>query len=112
MDPDIYPDSETFNGYRFINPETGSCDVRNTTTPTQTWLPFAIGSLTCPGRLVGIRVCQVIVAKMILDYDMHLFNKNNSPLLLHSVGVAVPNPEIEMRVKGRQTNSEKAGILR
>ncbi|KAJ5612590.1 cytochrome P450 [Penicillium lagena] len=107
LDPDIYPDPHTFDGYRFIDPASGICDIRDTTTPSKTWLPFAIGTLTCPGRLIGLRVCQTILSKMLMDYDMELVNHDNHPLMLHGLGVAVPNPEIKMRVKSRHTGREK-----
>ncbi|CDM34677.1 unnamed protein product [Penicillium roqueforti FM164] len=54
-------DPNTFDGYLFVDPTTGACNISSTVTPTEKWLPFAIGASTCPGRLAETRITQVTV---------------------------------------------------
>ncbi|CEJ92386.1 hypothetical protein VHEMI08041 [[Torrubiella] hemipterigena] len=99
-DPDHYLDPMTFDGYRFVDRETGRCDFRDTITPTETWLPFAIGVSTCPGRLIGTRMIQVMVAKILLGYDAKLEDMDGD-LLLHEDGFTIPRSDVEASIKVR-----------
>ena len=58
-------DLNPFDGYRFVDPTTGACDISSTVTATEKWLSFAIGASTCPGRLAGTRITQVMFAKIL-----------------------------------------------
>jgi cytochrome P450 len=103
-DPDNYRDPNTFDGYRFVDPATGTCDISGTITPTEKWLPFAIGASTCPGRLAGTRITQIMFAKILHGYDANLEGVDGQ-FFLHYDGVTWPNPEIAVLVRTRQAGA-------
>jgi cytochrome P450 len=110
MDPENYNDPYKFDGFRFMDNVSGTCNIRDTITPTEKWLPFAIGSLTCPGRVIGLRVCQIMLSMMLMEFNMELIKEEWESLTIHSIGFANPNPEIKMRVKSRCKGVVKDGV--
>lgn len=67
-DPSNYENPSEFNGYRFYDAETDTCTVRATTVSPK-FLGYGYGAQTCPGRYLGIRMAQIIFAKILVDYD-------------------------------------------
>ena len=106
VDPDFYPNPTKFDGYRFYNPEstvTASDIIRDTVTPTEQCMVFGIGTCACPARLLGTRLVQVVVAKMLMAYDMEFAHDGDLPdLNIFIDAVAAPNPEVKMRFRSRQ----------
>ncbi|CDM37291.1 unnamed protein product [Penicillium roqueforti FM164] len=78
-------DPNTFDGYLFVDPTTGACNISSTVTPTEKWLPFAIGASTCPGRLAETRITQVMFAKILYGFDANLEGVD-AQLFLHYDG--------------------------
>jgi len=90
-DPDIYPDPNTYDAFRFSRPReqyeaqkgqvqaNGSAkttsetlELKNTglVTTSEIWLPFSHGRHACPGRfLIAIEV-KMMLAYMVMNYDI------------------------------------------
>lgn len=84
-DPAKYPDPTTFAGWRFyeryksaLTPKSTECSSRNeangqyqyvSTSPDS--LPFGHGKLACPGRFYAAAQIKVILASILLEYNVH-----------------------------------------
>lgn len=100
-DSDIYPSGTSFDAFRFYDEGSGACDPRGTTTPSDIWLPFGIGNVLCPGRDLGTRLCQMIFAKILLNYELE-FRGKEVPLAVWEHAEYVANPEISMAARKMQ----------
>ncbi|KAL6821927.1 cytochrome P450 [Trichoderma sp. SZMC 28015] len=67
-DEDNYPKAHEFNPYRFYDETTNSATTK-ATTASNTFLAYGYGSQMCPGRFLGIRMTQIIFAKLLMRYD-------------------------------------------
>ncbi|KAL7905949.1 cytochrome P450 [Trichoderma velutinum] len=67
-DEDNYPKANEFNPYRFYDETTNSATTK-ATTASNTFLAYGYGSQMCPGRYLGIRMTQIIFAKLLMRYD-------------------------------------------
>lgn len=72
-DEDNYENASEFNPYRFYDEETNTATTRATTASTK-FLAYGYGAQICPGRFLGIRMTQILFAKILLRYDMKLAN--------------------------------------
>ncbi|KAM5436488.1 hypothetical protein MferCBS31731_005766 [Microsporum ferrugineum] len=105
LDPEFYPNPTKFDGNRFYSPDLTASDIlRDTVSPNERWVPFGLGISSCPARVLGIRLCQIMAAKMLLAYNMEFAHEDGkSPDFNVFVdAVAILNPEIKMRYKSRQ----------
>ncbi|KAM5445877.1 hypothetical protein MaudCBS49596_007059 [Microsporum audouinii] len=105
LDPEFYPDPTKFDGNRFYSTDLTASDIhRDTVSPNERWVPFGLGISSCPARVLGIRLCQLMAAKMLLAYNMEFAHEDGkSPDFNVFVdAVAILNPEIKMRYKSRQ----------
>ena len=75
-DPALWPDSEKFDGLRHykLRRNGGSTDhARNQfVTTNEQNLMFGYGRHACPGRFFATNEIKMIVAKMILEYDIKM----------------------------------------
>ncbi|KAM5469313.1 hypothetical protein MferCBS49748_002984 [Microsporum ferrugineum] len=74
-DPANYPDPMAFNPYRFYDPATNTCSPR-ASTASETFLAFSYGTGLCPGRFIGVKVCELMLAKILLNYDVKYVSEN------------------------------------
>jgi cytochrome P450 len=75
-DPEIYPDSEKFDGFRHYNlRRNGSATdhARNQfVTTNEMNLAFGYGRHACPGRFFAANEMKLIIARLILGYDIKM----------------------------------------
>lgn len=73
QDPQNYPDSETFDGFRFykLRQQGGAINhARNQfVTTNEQNLGFGYGRHACPGRFFAANEIKMIIARLIMDYD-------------------------------------------
>ncbi|KAH0527419.1 hypothetical protein TsFJ059_002423 [Trichoderma semiorbis] len=67
-DEDNYPKAHEFDPYRFYDEATNSATTK-ATTASNSFLAYGYGSQICPGRFLGIRMTQIIFAKLLMRYD-------------------------------------------
>ncbi|KAL6895119.1 cytochrome P450 [Trichoderma evansii] len=67
-DEDNYPKANEFNPYRFYDEATNTVTTK-ATTASSIFLAYGYGSQMCPGRYLGVRMTQILFAKMLMRYD-------------------------------------------
>ncbi|KAH7371360.1 ent-kaurene oxidase [Pyrenochaeta sp. MPI-SDFR-AT-0127] len=75
IDPAYYPDSATFDGLRHFKLRSGSkaADARHQfVIANETNLSFGYGNHACPGRFFATNEIKMILARLILDYDIKM----------------------------------------
>jgi cytochrome P450 len=74
QDPALFPDSSTFDGFRFSKLRkdgTASDNARNQfVTTNEQSLMFGYGRHACPGRFFAANEIKMILARLLLDYDI------------------------------------------
>ncbi|EFE35598.1 uncharacterized protein ARB_05641 [Trichophyton benhamiae CBS 112371] len=73
-DPKNYPDPTRFDGYRFYDADSNTCTVR-ASTASEKFLAFSYGTGLCPGRFIGVKVSEILLVKVLLDFDMQFISK-------------------------------------
>ncbi|KAL2047514.1 hypothetical protein ABVK25_011443 [Lepraria finkii] len=68
-DPSTYPDSMRFNGFRFVD-EQGIGSVKRFTDTSPTYPLWGLGKRSCPGRYFAARVLKLVLAHVLLNYDI------------------------------------------
>ena len=80
-DPDIYPDPDTYNAFRFLRPSLTS-DTLNVqskvdgtgnpglVTTSDTFLPFSYGRHACPGRFFVAFEMKLVLAYIVMKYEI------------------------------------------
>lgn len=98
LDSAHYPKSEEFDGFRHYNLRSGgtaSDHARNQfVTTNETNMGFGYGKHACPGRFFAANEIKMILARLILEYDIMM---PGGSLVRHKqveIGrTIVPNPE-------------------
>lgn len=67
-DEDNYPKANEFNPYRFYDEATNTVTTK-ATTASSIFLAYGYGSQMCPGRYLGVRMTQILFAKLLMRYD-------------------------------------------
>lgn len=105
-DPTQYPDSETFDGFRHYKLRHGGTatdHARNQfVTTNESNLGFGYGRHACPGRFFAANEIKMILARLILNYDIKM------PGAASEVGLADRHPNIEI---GRSSTPHPAKTL-
>ncbi|KAI1820120.1 cytochrome P450 [Xylaria intraflava] len=95
-DPDIYSNPETFDGYRFYDKRMSAKTEANrhqfaTTGPES--LAFGQGKTACPGRFFAASNIKVVLANILLNYDVAFpAGQTERPKNLHKGGLVRPDP--------------------
>jgi cytochrome P450 len=63
-----YPRASEFNPWRFYDEKTNTATTKATTV-TNTLLGYGYVSQACPGRVLGIRMTQILFGKILMRYD-------------------------------------------
>jgi cytochrome P450 len=87
LDDSVWKDAETFDGFRFANIRQSSPSLANThqfVTTGPNAMHFGHGRYACPGRFFAGNEIKIIMALMLLKYDIKLENEEkgrpvNSP---------------------------------
>ncbi|KAL2793385.1 cytochrome P450 [Aspergillus keveii] len=88
--PSIYPDPESFDGRRFIQPEheqkhlqdrgpdssSGGCNRNRYTEVSEENLLWGYGSLACPGRHHASTVLKLLLVNFLMNFEMRLVDEN------------------------------------
>ncbi|KAF5530163.1 ent-kaurene oxidase [Fusarium phyllophilum] len=76
MDDRFYADAGTFQPFRFTD---GTSASRSAVTLDESFLGFGYGKNACPGRFFGSHVMKVVLAYLVMNYDME-FGDEEPPM--------------------------------
>jgi len=81
LDDEIYADANVFNGFRFSGlPDEGGQKVRSQFVSTSPdYIGFGHGKHACPGRFFASNELKVMLAHLILDYDVKMEKEGVRP---------------------------------
>ncbi|KAI0401578.1 cytochrome P450 [Xylaria palmicola] len=107
-DPDVFPDPETFNGFRYVRL---SEDDARTEEGVNQWkashahqwnLVFGYGAHVCPGRFFAIRLMKIVLTKLLVEYDIRSeWPQGGVPPSFYIEGSAVPHRTAKMSFRRR-----------
>ncbi|KAF5680548.1 cytochrome P450 monooxygenase [Fusarium denticulatum] len=75
-DEGFYADAGTFKPFRFAD---GTSPSRSAVTLDETFLGFGYGKNACPGRFFGLHVMKVVLAYLVMNYDVE-FGSEEPPM--------------------------------
>lgn len=103
LDPKIYPDPDTFDGYRFVRmrADASQAPLAPFSKTNHTHLAFGHGKQACPGRFIAINEVKLALCHILLKYDIDLVDGCDSQLIRTGM-VTVRNPTAKIRVRRRQ----------
>ncbi|XP_060639455.2 5-beta-cholestane-3-alpha,7-alpha-diol 12-alpha-hydroxylase-like [Anolis sagrei] len=106
MDPEIYPEPQTFKYDRFINPDgTKKEFYKNGKLLKHYIMPFGGGSTMCPGRYFAVSEMKMFVILMLVYFDMELVNAEEdmppTDEMRCGFGAASPSRDIQFRYRLR-----------
>jgi cytochrome P450 len=110
MDPQIYPEPEKFDPYRFVTLREQGEDSKwrfDSTSPEH--LGFGHGSHSCPGRWLATDILKILLAQLLLRYDWKLPDSQGRPADLRVAHVFLPYPAAKIMFKARPLDMESKG---
>lgn len=96
-DPELYPNPDTFDPYRFYNLRQAGSESANRyqcVTVSETNLGFGYGRHSCPGRFFAINEIKLILANMLLQFDIKMPDGQTERYKSVSMGNSVSTPSI------------------
>ncbi|KAL2759308.1 hypothetical protein ACRALDRAFT_1067835 [Sodiomyces alcalophilus JCM 7366] len=101
-DNDNYDNASQFNPYRFYDEKTNTASTR-ATTASNTFLAYGYGAQMCPGRYLGVRMSQVLFAKILMRYDAEFEDaERGKPDNIFMPGQVLPPYESKIVLKMRK----------
>src|ERR1700761_4429551 len=92
-DPTNYPNPEEFDAWRFVKlrsqKEGVTSNYHQLVTSNKTSLFFGYGKHACPGRFFAAAEIKLILAHLIMNYDIELVDKDKGRPRNHVVGDTV-----------------------
>lgn len=112
MDPALYPNPTTFDGFRFSNLRSQSSGNAIALGQLQ-WasanldsMAFGYGRHACPGRFFASNEIKMILAEILMQYDFKLEKEGVRPVNLEFETQLVPNQEAKILLRMRQRELE------
>lgn len=84
-DPDLYPEQEKLDAYRFLKlgTEAGQSNHWQHTSMTPEHLGFGYGDHGCPGRFMASNELKIALCFLLLNYDWKLPDIQDNPTFIH-----------------------------
>ena len=103
MDESIYPDALTFDPFRFVNLKEQDTTGRrfDMVTTSLDSLSFSYGKHACPGRYFAACEIKLMLAYVIMNYDVKLENDGVRPKDMWSGTCCVPDPNSKVLFRRR-----------
>lgn len=110
FDPAFYPDPDRFDGLRFykLRQQADGSDkavnkVRNQFVATsKTQVQFGLGRHACPGRWFASHVIKLVVASVLLEYDLKFRADEEKLNTFLFQTTNMPNPKTRILVKKKR----------
>ena len=103
-DPTFYDEPNTFNGYRFYSPDGGAAQppAHDFTGIEPGNVAWGSGRLTCPGRWYASAMNKLMVASLLVCYDIQFpEGQSTRPPSIYSDGTIMPSPTQEILFRER-----------
>lgn len=110
-DPDIYPNPDKFDPYRFYNMRQvpGKENLAQFVTTSPQHMGFSHGAHSCPGRFFAGNETKILLCHLLLKYDIRL--AKGSPTDSVAFGFAlVPHPEARIDLRRRQEEIDLSSL--
>lgn len=101
-DESIYPNARHFDPFRFTKPNGAAADgkgYKSAVTLDDHFLGFGTGRHGCPGRFFAVHEMKLMVAQMLLNYDVDYVKVK--PDLIDIIWLKVPLNNAKVRVRRR-----------
>ncbi|KUI57329.1 Ent-kaurene oxidase [Cytospora mali] len=104
MDPDIYPNPEIFDGLRFykLREQPGNETRHQFVATNKDCLNWGHGPRACPGRFFANNEIKLIMAHLILNYDIKLPDGEMRPRNVWTEGAIVPDGTRQVLFRSRE----------
>lgn len=93
-DPSFFPEAETFDYLRFYNKrisEPGAANKYQFVSTSPTHINFGHGNAACPGRFFASNEIKMLLAHVLLNYDVKLENEGVLPKPFWYDRTRIPN---------------------
>ncbi|KAL8286075.1 hypothetical protein RB600_010181 [Gaeumannomyces tritici] len=101
MDPAIFPNPEKFDAYRFYRLRAAkSAEQHQFVSVTSTGMGFGYGRHACPGRFFAANEIKLILARLLLDYDISMpegLPGRHENMIIGAL--QLPKPDAELRFR-------------
>lgn len=106
-DPDIYPNPETYDPYRFLKlRETpGNENTAQLVSVTPEHMAFGYGKHACPGRFFASNEVKVALCHIVMKYDLRLATETKPKVYSNGFTLAT-NPFGKIQIRRRQEEFE------
>ncbi|KAJ7579737.1 cytochrome P450 [Mycena floridula] len=104
FDSSIYSDPHEFNPFRSpaTEDETKSVKFRQTmVTPRLDYIPFGHGRTACPGRFLASSELKLLLAQMLINYDIKAVEDNACPPPKWFGASSFPDPKVDLLFRAR-----------
>ncbi|KAH6912145.1 cytochrome P450 [Coprinopsis sp. MPI-PUGE-AT-0042] len=107
LDPDVYPDANTFKGFRFSDIRDGGDGAESLKHQMvhlePNFLFFGYGRAACPGRFFAVNEVKAMLAYLLMNYDFRLADgAKDTPSPHWNGGGRSPNAFAKMEFRKRQ----------
>jgi cytochrome P450 len=100
-DSDVYPNPNTFDPYRFLRLREAGDSSAYLVSPSPEHMGFSYGNHACPGRFFAANEVKILLAHMILKYDIQLVDGCTPTVLKVGIGL-VADPTAKLAIRRRQ----------
>ncbi|KAJ2991128.1 hypothetical protein NUW58_g2636 [Xylaria curta] len=107
-DPEVTPEPEKFDGFRYYNLRQGDGQghLHQFSTTQDRILNFGHGPNACPGRFFASLEIKIILVRLLMDFEFKLKHGNGRPANLRAHEFIFPNPDAEILMR-RRPSSER-----
>ncbi|TEA20702.1 Cytochrome P450 monooygenase 1 [Colletotrichum sidae] len=108
MDPDVYPDPETFDIYRFkrMRDEAGADSKAQLVSVSPEHVGFGYGAAACPGRFLAANEVKIALCHLLLKYDWKVAKRPYKRLVIGTSSFVGPEAMISFRRRKEEVDLE------